>query len=315
MDDAVTVYFPSVHGDAAGELIRLLCFADNNIRGIVQSASGIDTESARNILGASRYGENTSQGVMLNVSNPLFSGRSYGLALALADKILRHGNLHDQGRIIATGLIEPDGCGRIAPVDAFDAKLRLLQKEGKTGDVFVFPAGNLKPDDAEQRQQLQQLKNKGIELISLEHVSGGAGRLWPAFDGEAQSDTKEHATGKAWNKHAILAVAMFLVLAAVAVLMAGKIFVWDLPAPPTQQTIDHGAASPVVSPVPNLQVSDATVGKLIKLQEGSKQQDSDVATITQKTPPLPVETMPQNTQATENKTWFIQSVDVPTDAY
>ena len=315
MDDAVTVYFPSVHGEAAGELIRLICFADDNLRGIVQSARGISNESARNILGASRYGESTSQSLMLNVSNPLFSGRSYGLALALADKILRKGNLHDSGRIIATGLIEPDGCGRITAVDAFDAKLGLLKNEGKKGDVFVFPAGNLKPNDAVQRRLLQQLKDSGIELVSLEHVSGGEARLWPAFQGDDESAVDAQEIIKTWNRRSVFAAALFLALAVVAALMAGKEYIRDLPAPPTQKTIDHGAASPVVSPVPAPQVSDATVDKRIALQQGGKQQESEVVTAPRQMPPVPVETTPQNTATTENKSWFIQSVDVPTDAY
>ncbi len=314
MEEAVAVFFPSVHGDDAGELIALQCFPDEQLRSMVKVTSGIDDTPARNIIGASRYDENTSQSLLVNVSNPNFSGRSYGLALALADKIVRHGEIEGTGRVIATGLIEADGCGRVDKVDAFQTKLRFLLGEGKPGDVFVFPTANLLPDNSEQQQLFRKLKEKGISLLSIAHVSGGAGRLWHSFDGAVKSEADQNKNARAWNKRIAIAAAMLLAVVALVALITNKdtiqtLFVPALTKEAANQTTVHSVAPPVAT----LQDPEIVLDK--RSEKGTEQQVPRVVAETKQQSPKPVEPTQQGKPTTEKKHWFIQSVDVPTDAY
>lgn len=75
-----------------------------------------------------------------------FSGRSYGLTLALADKRARYCSNHafSYGRLIAAGLMTEDGCGRIGEVDSLHDSLVATAAEALSGDLIVLPGANLK---------------------------------------------------------------------------------------------------------------------------------------------------------------------------
>lgn len=214
MEEAVEIHFPSVHGDDAGDLIKLVCFANSDLKGMVKTTSGIDDDAARNIIGAARCGENHASlgtGVIVSVSTPFFSGRSYGLALALADKLLRYGAPTGNGRLIATGLIEPDGQGRVDAIDSFEAKLHYLLLNTRSGDRFFFPRANLDPQDEEQRQLLQQLRQSGVRWDALGHICEALPLLQPS--GSPAETTPEVTTHKGFQPiHAILILAAGLAL-------------------------------------------------------------------------------------------------------
>ena len=95
-EDTVQVFFPCVHGEASGQLVTVSCFQANELKGVIKVVSGIDDETARRIIGATRYSEThnrAASGVIAFFSNPLFGGESYGLALALADKMILDSNM------------------------------------------------------------------------------------------------------------------------------------------------------------------------------------------------------------------------------
>jgi len=172
------VVFPCVHGSAQGELVTITCFQSRDLKGPIQMTSDIDGQSVRQIIGASRYCETDGRaafGVIANLNNPLFSGQSYGLALALADKIARFGPAGKWSEIYATGSIPPDGCGAVGKINELKKKIKLIARQGRPNSIFIFPLENL---DAEIEKAVVPLKNKGIHYIYIHHIKELNGILW-----------------------------------------------------------------------------------------------------------------------------------------
>lgn len=178
--DTVIVNFPCVHGINAGEIIKITCFQADELKGTIKTLSGIEEVSATNIIGATRHGENNSaaaKGVMATVSNPNFSGRSYGLALAIADKLARYQRCPGINQLFATGRIEPDGCGDISPIDGLKEKTELVIERVKKGDMFVFPA-QIEDADIQLRKLLKELADKGATSLSVSNMNQLNEVLW-----------------------------------------------------------------------------------------------------------------------------------------
>ncbi len=93
-----------------------------------------------------------------------FTGRSYGLALALADKRSRYrrGRKPDDGRLFATGIIVEDGFGEIGEVDAFTEKLAAIADEAKPGDIVALPKGNVERLSPEAEGLLEEFDQSGV---------------------------------------------------------------------------------------------------------------------------------------------------------
>ena len=109
-----------------------------------------DDREVEHILADARFGETIGTEITLPVwirfMPQQFGGRSYGLALALADKRARYCSNHAfaNGRLIATGLMTEDGCGRIGEVDSLRDSLVATAAEALSGDLIVLPRANLK---------------------------------------------------------------------------------------------------------------------------------------------------------------------------
>jgi hypothetical protein len=114
-------------------------------------AAGLQRPETMDILADARAiepDERRLDGVMVRFLRRDFSGASFGLALALADKRARHSA--PSPRVIATGCLPCGGGGTIAAVDGFDAKVRRvlagLEADSADAPVFAYPAANA--DDA-----------------------------------------------------------------------------------------------------------------------------------------------------------------------
>ncbi len=102
-----------------------------------------------------------------------FGGASFGLAAAIADRSARSGFTGElAGRqIVATGAIEPGGQGSVGPIDGFEAKVRLLEREAAPGAMFIFPLANLERADAETRQRLERAAASGrLSWKAITHI-------------------------------------------------------------------------------------------------------------------------------------------------
>ncbi len=181
------VVFPCVHGSTMGELVTISCFRSQDLKGPIQMTSAIDGQSVKRIVGASRYHETDNRaayGVIASLNNPLFSGQSYGLALALADKIARFGPAGKWTEIYATGTIPPDGCGAVGRINGLGKKIGLICSQGKPNSIFVFPSKNL---DADIEKRLVLLKKKGIHFIHVHHIKELQGILWDEQTGKNET--------------------------------------------------------------------------------------------------------------------------------
>lgn len=69
------------------------------------------------------------------------AGRSYELALVLADRLARGRELPARGRLIATGTSSGWHAGLVEAVDGIAAKAALLLRQAAPGDRLLFPAG------------------------------------------------------------------------------------------------------------------------------------------------------------------------------
>ncbi len=178
---SVQVLFPCVHGLASGQLVIINCFPAAELKSTIKVVTGVDEEIARRVVGAARYDESDSRagtGVMVLFSNPLFTGESYGLALAVADKLARYHPIRDWTAIYATGSIPADGCGRVDAVNNFLEKLEMLAEEARPGSLFLYPEKNHLPFSAKIREKLDLLQSKGVECIAVAAVSDLQDKLW-----------------------------------------------------------------------------------------------------------------------------------------
>ena len=188
---SVAVLFPCVHGVAAGQLVKITCFGSSEMKGPIKVIAGVDDEAARRIIGAARHGETderAANGVIALFSNPLFGGASFGLALAIADKMTRFGALQEQRKIVATGRIPADGCGSVEAIGDFEAKLGLVEQNDSDSILFIFPEKNLKSLSKDFRQRLDALEVKGIQWRAINHIEELDGILWTSH----QKQVTEH---------------------------------------------------------------------------------------------------------------------------
>lgn len=98
-----------------------------------------------------------------------FSGNSYALAAAIADKSARYDLSKDfaDRHLVATGTLERGGQGAVVEIDDFPQKVRLLVRSAPPGAFFIFPKANLVASDAQTRELL----DKGnFEWRAISHV-------------------------------------------------------------------------------------------------------------------------------------------------
>lgn len=176
----VQVLFPCVHGLAKGQFVTINCFPAAELKSSIKVVTGVDEEVAGRVIGASRYGETDSRagtGVMALFSNPLFSGSSYGLALAIADKLARYPAAAKWKEIYATGAVPADGCGKIDAIQGFKEKLDLLNEHAEPASIFIYPLKN-GTSRKQIQEKLEALRNKGIKCIAVDTIDNLQGRIW-----------------------------------------------------------------------------------------------------------------------------------------
>lgn len=234
----VAVLFPCVHGAAAGQLIKITCFGSNELKGSIKVVAGVDDEAARRIIGAARHeetDERAANGVIALFSNPLFGGASFGLALAIADKMTRFGAFQEQRQIVATGRIPADGCGSVEMIGEFEAKLGLIEQNAADASLFVFPGQHLKDLSKDIQQRLDALEAKGIQWRAINHVQELDGVLWVSQREQAtehnkskESEPEPHTKGQKGiaelfvHKGAILGILLGLSLLLAILFVAQK---------------------------------------------------------------------------------------------
>ena len=304
MEDAVEVYFPSVHDEHAGELVKLTCLASHHLKGIAKAVNGMEDQAVQHIIGASRYGEKGSTvgtGIIVSVSTPYFSGRSYGLALALADKMLRLGRTAGGGRVIATGIIEPDGRGRIDGVDQLTAKLRLIADNLRAGDSIWFPKDSLNPRNKEQQPLLRTIENKGGSYHAIEQVNDAQGAIW----GAVAKTTPDRPTPVHHGKQD-----QTLLLGGLALLLVAMAVAWMHNNRTSRQTPPSFSGTR-----PPQQTAAAAPAKHEESAAITEPMNQEAAAARQITPQVsPPVTTARVSEPVNNK-WRIQSVDVPTTDY
>lgn len=182
------VLFPCVHGLATGQFVTINCFPAPEMKSSFKVVNGADEEIARRVIGASRYNEIDSRvgiGVIAQFSNPYFFGESYGLALAVADKLARFDITRIWSEIYATGKIPADGCGKVEEIEGFDEKLDLLIQKAESGSLFLYPLNNYVKTDHIQ-QQMQALTGKGIECIPIASINDLDGVVWTVTESKTK---------------------------------------------------------------------------------------------------------------------------------
>ncbi|PIE59390.1 MAG: hypothetical protein CSA32_04160 [Desulfobulbus propionicus] len=249
--DSVKVYFPCIHAGTTGEFLSVTCFKSQELKGIVKVVLGVDDETARTIIGAGRHGERgpeVGEGVMMLFSNPLFSGRSYGLSMVVADKLARYGKAAAATRIYATGEIPVDGCGRVDPVEGCTEKLHLLKKTLSPGSLLLLPQANVSSSQ-QNRALIENLMELGIECIAISHIDELNGVVWKADSSLFYEDTlqklKTFFIQPDTLKSAGVLLSVFLFIA-LLYLIAGKTA--PKTAPPASSLAEQQRITPVIPP-------------------------------------------------------------------
>jgi hypothetical protein len=96
-----------------------------------------------------------------------FAGRSWELALVMADRLARGRDFVPRGRLIASGCSSAWHAGRVDPVDGIAPKCALLLREAGPGDRILLPRA--------WQEQLpdgfaEQLRAQGASLACVERI-------------------------------------------------------------------------------------------------------------------------------------------------
>jgi len=120
-----------------------------------------------------------------------FTGRSCGLALAIADKRARYDpeNLLDIPVLVATGDLPIDGHGKVIGINHFKEKLSLVDDTLKVPAQFIFPKANRPRQGTEEFSILERIKAKGIICRPVENINN-LSDLWTAPEDRAKTDDK-----------------------------------------------------------------------------------------------------------------------------
>lgn len=123
-------------------------------------------------------------GVSAVFSGKGFGGKSYGLALAIADQRARRPGA-SAAPVIATGCIVPRGSGAVGGVEGFAAKVEavIAHVAGRSEALdFAFPTENWLDADPAIREGLEQAQQRGeLRLLPCKTVYDAA-ILWRVID-------------------------------------------------------------------------------------------------------------------------------------
>lgn len=196
-------------------------------------------------------------GVLVRPERRDFSGDSFSLALALADKFARFGRAQPDRVVFATGALVPAGLGRLGPIAGFESKtaglLDHIAAHNLRNAVYVFAADNLSELSEPTRALLEAASEEtGLENLPITHISQ-ASVLWRSLPQPVSAATARPALS--WRL-ALTGAVLFAVLA----ICAGVY--WLEP----KQAAASMAADPCIS-------SDAAVVGFVPVRDASKQGD------------------------------------------
>jgi hypothetical protein len=98
--------------------------------------------AVRQVLAGARHFDGRALGrwrTVVRFGAQAFSGRSWELALVMADRLARGRDFVPRGRLIASGCSSAWHAGRVDPVDALAPKCALLMREAGPGDRILLP--------------------------------------------------------------------------------------------------------------------------------------------------------------------------------
>jgi len=98
---------------------------------------------------------------------PHFQGRSYELALVMADRMARGRDFLPRGRLIATGCSDAWHAGRVDTVDGLVPKCALLLREAEPGDRVLVPRAWQADLPA---GMVDELRSRGASLACVERI-------------------------------------------------------------------------------------------------------------------------------------------------
>jgi hypothetical protein len=98
---------------------------------------------------------------------PRFEGRSFELALVLADRIARGREFVPHGRLIATGCSSAWHLGQVDTVDGLAPKCALLLREADLGDRVLVPRAW---QDALPAGMAEELRARGASFATVERI-------------------------------------------------------------------------------------------------------------------------------------------------
>lgn len=176
---SAAVYFPLISPNGT-EVGQVNCRAVDAMRASGQTTFylGQDDGLVRRIVANARYLEDDAEATSIPVrviTMPMdVHGESFGLALGIADKLCRYGDVKGSAprNILATGVLQHEGYGKIGAVEGFAAKLECLDDERLREGIFVYPSDNeaqLTP--AERQVMHEKAQRHKIELRSVGTLS------------------------------------------------------------------------------------------------------------------------------------------------
>ena len=213
------VWFPVTVAGSRCKLNRVEVTAyPQSHRGRKSCPSGKSGE-VKQLLGYARHGEGieaVEMDVVVHMDDLDFAEGSFGLALAIADKLARFGANANAQEIVATGIVGNQG--GVSGIGAFADKLALVLDGQPAGTLFVFPRANA----AEAEQGLAALTANGIAWRAVDAVSELAD-LWQetaASTSPAPLQGRRSSRLAAFSKGLVLGFLLVLGLAAgVAVML------------------------------------------------------------------------------------------------
>ena len=168
------VLFPTCGPDQSMNRVRVLAYPERS-NGMRSCASDRKLAQVKRILSHARDGEgieSVDTDVVVRFDNDEFEGQSFGLALALADKLARFASEKESQFVLcATGVLKNQG--QIERVEAFPEKLDLARRTLTPGSMFVFPEDN----QWESHDALGNLLEAGIILRSARNLTE-LGEFW-----------------------------------------------------------------------------------------------------------------------------------------
>jgi len=178
------VVFPIIGGGSV-ELaaVRCDCLPPNAYRAGKALVLVKDEQEVERILADARSDETAGAEIGIPICVRFmprdFSGQSYGLALALADKLTRY-QIDDEslgGQLFATGVIEENGSGKIGKVDQFEDKVFALVEKVQANDVLILPKANIDEATPRATELLNLLIETGATWEAVEHLND-VEKLW-----------------------------------------------------------------------------------------------------------------------------------------